>query len=69
MLSGLGEEVIMPDDDLGYLLRRSIDERDMADKAEDSTARAAHGQLADRYAARVQEQLDRLRELHPQTSG
>lgn len=56
----------MPDDDLGYLLRRSIDERDMAEKAEDQTARTVHDQMADRYAALALEKLERHRELQAQ---
>jgi len=47
----------MRDDDLGYLLRRSYDERKMATEAEDSGARLAHDQLADRYAKRANDLL------------
>lgn len=45
-------------DDLGYLLRRSHDERAMADKADDMTARTAHDRMAGEYAARALKLLD-----------
>lgn len=43
----------MPEDDLGYLLRRSNDERKMASEAEDMAVRSAHDRMADRYADRA----------------
>ena len=43
----------MREDDLGYLLRRSNDERMMATKAEDISVRTAHDRLADRYAEKA----------------
>lgn len=43
----------MAQDDLGYLLRRSNDERKMALEAEDLAVRSAHGRMADRYAEKA----------------
>jgi hypothetical protein len=43
----------MPDDDLGYLLRRSNDERKRALEAADLAVRSAHGRMADRYAEKA----------------
>ena len=57
----------MLQDDLGYLLRRSHDEREMADKAGDMTARTAHDRLAGEYAARALKMLDE--ELAPKAAA
>lgn len=43
----------MAQDDLGYLLRRSNDERKMAMAAADLAVRSAHDRMADRYAEKA----------------
>ncbi len=57
----------MHKDDLGYLLRRSHDERAMADKADEMTARTAHDRLAGEYAARALKLLE-TKEMAPTTA-
>lgn len=43
----------MPNDDLIYLLRRAVEERQRADGCDHAAARAAHEGLAEGYEDRV----------------
>lgn len=52
----------MREDDLGYLLRRSNDERKLATEAEDSGARLAHDQMANHYAEQASKLLTDVKE-------
>ncbi|WP_157073737.1 hypothetical protein [Sphingomonas soli] len=45
----------MTSHDLDYFARRAQQERDSAERTEDSIAKRVHREMADRYAARLNE--------------